>query len=200
MGTPIRDRSHEPCLARLRSGDGRALEQWTRSRAGALLGLARRHLRDELASDKLVRDVLLRALQALADGVDEAASTQWLRQRAIEAVLEAHRGRLPEHGSIERLLPRFRFDGSHREEPEPWRLTCGDGALARRVECCIDRLPEPHRAILMLSDGENLAASTIARGLATSEERVKTTLHEARLCLRTLLDPLLRGRATNSTP
>ncbi|MGH0036564.1 MAG: RNA polymerase sigma factor [Myxococcota bacterium] len=187
-------------VERLRSGDGDALEQWVGSRAGRLLQVARRFLRDEADSQDVVREVMLRALQALSDGEVAAVSWSWLRQQTLEAALARLRSRSPGPGSIDALLPRFRADGTHAEAPGPWRTDGGLGrdpaAFSSAVRDCIDRLPEPHRAVLMASDGERLDARSIGRHLAMSEDGVKTVLHEARLALRTQLDPLMRSEAS----
>lgn len=120
-----------------------------------------------------------------------------LRRQAIDAGLATLRGRCSEPEGIEALLPQFRVDAAHEEEPQSRgtsdRLRSDAGPSRQVVRGCIDRLPEPHRVVLVLSDGEGLAPRSIARGLAISEERVKRTLHEARLALRTLLAPFLRA-------
>jgi RNA polymerase sigma-70 factor (ECF subfamily) len=176
-------------VARLGSDEGSAAEAWVRSRAGALLPVADRHLRDVVASEAVVRDVLLRALRAVSDGEGDAASWAALRRETLGVVLARLRHGPPDPGCIEPLLPRFRADGTHAEVPRPWDAHGGPGAraLPEVLRGCIERLPELHRVVLMMADGERLEAGFIARGLGMSEERVKTTLHEARLALRTLL-------------
>ena len=178
------------------SGGGEAVERWIRSEAGPLLRIARRYLRDEVASQDVVRDVLLRALRALSDGDAGPASPSALRRKSLERALQRLRSRTRSEAEIEDLLPRFCGDGSHARETKPWRsppdALRGAGGLAEALLGCVDRLPEPHRTVLMLSDAERLDIPSIARHLATSEALVKKDLHQARLALRTLLDPHMR--------
>ncbi len=61
------------------------------------------------------------------------------------------------------------------------------------VRRCIDDLPEPYRVVLLLRDIEELNTQETAERLGISEAAVKVRLHRARLALRTLLDPFVRG-------
>ena len=88
-------------------------------------------------------------------------------------------------------------DGHHLDPPAPWRE--GAEHLASREETrglvlrAIDQLPESYRTVLLLRDIEELDTQETARSLGVSENVVKTRLHRARLALRALLDPVVRG-------
>jgi RNA polymerase sigma-70 factor (ECF subfamily) len=57
----------------------------------------------------------------------------------------------------------------------------------------IQNLPEGYRNVLLLRDIEGLDTEETARAVGISPNAVKTRLHRARLALRGLLEPHLRG-------
>ena len=161
--------------------------------AARLLALARRYLRDEVASREVVRNVLVHALRDRSTGDAAARSDLRLRERTLERAL-CELERRPPHASlrIDDLLPHFRADDTHARTPRAWPATVRPPARARLLLRHADRLPEPHRTVWMLGDADGMDAGWIARRLAISERDVKQRLHEARLALRTLLDAELR--------
>jgi RNA polymerase sigma-70 factor (ECF subfamily) len=62
------------------------------------------------------------------------------------------------------------------------------------VRCCIDRLPEAHRAILILRDVEELSTEDAAQALSITAGAAKLRLHRARQGLRGLLAPFFEAR------
>ncbi len=176
----------------------RGIDTWIRTQAAPLLALARRYLRDEAASREVVQEVLSRALRGPAVRQSPAAFGDRLRRETRHRALRKLRGRPSRSDApIEALLPRFRADGRHTQAPVAWsssgRAALSADALDQVVRACVDRLPEPHRTVLMLGDGEGLDTHAIAGHLAIGEGLVREQLHEARLALRTLLDPYMRG-------
>ena len=62
-----------------------------------------------------------------------------------------------------------------------------------QVRAAIDRLPENYRTVLVLRDIEGMGTEEVAQMLGESSAAVKTRLHRARMALRGLLDPIVRG-------
>lgn len=182
-------------LARVRSGDESACEELVRRHGGRMLAVARRFLRSEEDSADAVQDAFLAAFRALPGFQGEAALGTWLHRIVVNACLMRlrSRSRRPEV-RIDQLLPTFDDSGHHTRAVRPWddqglsRLTRAE--TRAQVRECIDRLPEPYRAILLLRDIEELDTDETARHLGITAGAVKTRLHRARQALRTLLEPL----------
>jgi RNA polymerase sigma-70 factor (ECF subfamily) len=100
------------------------------------------------------------------------------------------RRRRPEE-SIDDLLPRFDATGRRVLEPREAVVVSEEVMDAERerdlVRRCIDRLPEPHRTVLVLRDIEGLGTEETARTLGVSADAAKMRLYRARQALRTLL-------------
>jgi len=98
------------------------------------------------------------------------------------------------------LIPTFDATGHHTRPVRPWE----EQALSRltreetraQVRACIDRLPEPYRAVLLLRDIEELDTEQTAVHLGINPGAVKTRLHRARQALRTLLEPMVLDETT----
>jgi RNA polymerase sigma-70 factor (ECF subfamily) len=91
------------------------------------------------------------------------------------------------------LLPSFDAGGHHAAPVSAWSAppsAAENAELRRRVRDAIDRLPEPHRSILLLRDIEEFDTEQTAGMLGITPGAVKTRLHRARQALRTLLEPL----------
>jgi RNA polymerase sigma-70 factor (ECF subfamily) len=178
-------------LARLRAGDGDAFEELVRATSPRLLATLRRMLRSEEDARDALQETFLAAFRGLASFEGAARLSTWLHRIAVNSALMKLRSRRrrPED-PIEELLPRFAEDGHRVLEPE--RIPGTEEALdeARRraaVRLCIDRLPEPHRSMVLLRDVEGLGTDEAARAMGISADAAKMRLHRARQALRTLL-------------
>lgn len=184
-------------LARLRSGDERAYEQWVRASAPRVMHIARRLLRSDDDAQEVAQETFLLAFRGLPKFDGTARLSTWLHRIAVNAALMRLRTRRrhPEE-SIEELLPRFHADGQHEEEPAPWlrnaEVAVANAELRKGVRSAIDTLPPIYRDVLLLRDIEELSTAEVAAGLGLSEAAVKTRLHRARLALRERLDDLVR--------
>jgi RNA polymerase sigma-70 factor (ECF subfamily) len=179
-------------LARLRNGEERAFEELVRATSPRLLATLRRFLHDEAEAGDALQETFLAAFRALPRFDGRARLSTWLHRIAVNAALMRLRSRRrrPEQ-SIDEWLPVFDASG-HWAEGAPERRRPDEllDAAARnaRVRRCIDRLPEPHRSVVLLRDIEQLDTEETARALGVSADAVKMRLHRARQALRTLLE------------
>lgn len=193
--------AEEPLVARLRRGEEAAFEAVVRDYGGRLLAVARRFLRNEEDARDAVQEAFLSAFRALSTFEENSSLSTWLHRIVINASLMRLRSRKRKaEESIEDLLPRFLQDGHQVEASAEWEgsaeillVRSETRALVRRS---IDRLPETHRAVLLLRDIEELSTEECARLLGVTENAVKIRLHRARQALRGLLDPHFRRAVT----
>ncbi len=185
-------------LARLRAREDAAYEELVRSQGGRMLAVARRFLDSEEDARDAVQDAFLSAFRSVDRFEGHARLSTWLHRIVVNAALMKlrTRRRKPEK-SIEELLPRFLEDGHLAEPAVPWRGSNPSEAEQRELRNLvlhqIQNLPENYRNVLLLRDIEGLDTEETARAVGASPNAVKTRLHRARLALRGLLEPHLRG-------
>jgi RNA polymerase sigma-70 factor (ECF subfamily) len=182
-------------ITRVRAGDERACEQLVREHGPRMLAVARRFFAcDDDAADA-VQDAFISAFRSIHEFEGNSRLTTWLHRIVVNACLMKIRSR-KEYVSLESLLPGFAADGHHAAPVRPWSADDSGDGFARAsasetraiVRSCIDRLPEPYRAVLILRDIEEIDTRDAARTLGCTVANVKTRLHRARQALRTLLD------------
>ncbi len=185
-------------VARLRAGDGASYELLIRAYGGRMLAVARRLLRNEEDARDCVQEAFLQAFRNLEKFEGRASLGSWLHRIVVNAALMKlrSRARRPEE-SIEDLLPQFDADG-HRLAPEP-ELTVStevfeSAQTQAAVRRSIDRLPDDYRNVLLIRDIEGYDTQETADLLGLTPGAVKTRLHRARAALKTLLDPIVRGK------
>ncbi len=99
--------------------------------------------------------------------------------------------------SLDDYMPQFREDGRHLMPVVDWsqdidKLVVGNEI--NRIICeAIDQLPHMDRAVLIMSDLEEMSNLEIGKALGLSVEAVKSRLHRVRLCLRGKLSSSLRS-------
>jgi RNA polymerase sigma-70 factor (ECF subfamily) len=185
-------------LAGLRAGDPAVVEAVVRAHSGRMLTVARRMLGNEADAQDAVQDAFLSAFRGLESFKGDAKIATWLHSIVVHAALmKLRRRRRKPETSIEALLPKFHENGHHLEPAAAWDDSPTE-LLARKetraqVQAAIDRLPENYRNVLVLRDIEGMGTEEAAQALGESPSAVKARLHRARLALRGLLDPIVRG-------
>jgi RNA polymerase sigma-70 factor (ECF subfamily) len=195
--------SEAELLQRLRGGDEAAFDELVRRFGGRMLSVARRLLGSEDDARDAVQEAFLAAFASIHDFNGTSMLSTWMHRIVVNAGLMQlrRRRRKPEH-SIDELLPRF-IHGEWAEDPISESITM-ESLLElrdsrRRVQLCISKLPEFHRAVLVLRDIEGLDTAETAVRLGISANGVKVRLHRARQALRTLLEGvIIEGRNSRS--
>jgi len=186
---------------RLRARDPMALEALLARFAARLYRLAHGITGSTADAEEVVQDVFLTAYRTI-DGFEGRASLgTWLHRITVNAALNRRRGKRREvEVPIEECLPRFLDDG-HREGDRTYLLADWSAApdeellsreTRRMVRTAIDRLPDDHRAVVLLRDVEGLTNEEAAEALGESVAAVKSRLHRARMALR---EQITRARA-----
>lgn len=189
--------SESDLVRQLRAGSDEAFDALQKAQGPRMLRIARRLLRNEEDARDAVQDAFLSLFRSIRDFQADAKLSTWIHRVTVNAALMKLRSkeRGPDEESIEPLLPRFRADGHQVESSVRWRgaeeaLEAAD--LRRIVHEAIEKLPEPHRIVLLLRDIEELTPEETAEALGITRTAVKVRLHRGRQALRTLLDPHLR--------
>jgi RNA polymerase sigma-70 factor (ECF subfamily) len=171
--------------ARLRAGDRQAHERVVRAHAPALFATCARllgtHGLDQAGA------AVAAAFAALSSYDGGEPLRPWLRHAAIAAALARLRPRAGAAAIVD-LLPTFLADG-HRDLTAAEQSRPGAEIAAPRdaVLALIERLPDDHRIVLVLRDGEGLGSAEAAAALGIPAAEVEGRLHRARVALRELL-------------
>ena len=187
-------------LEKLRSGDDAAYATLVKTHAGRMLAVARRMLGGEADAQDAVQEAFVSAFKGIERFAGGSRLSTWLHRIVVNAALMKLRSRKrrPEV-PIEALLPGFLEDGHHHATPVEWEKSAQDLIESREtrdlVRQLIDQLPEDYRNVLLLRDIEELDTRESAELLGVTPNAVKIRLHRARLALRELLDPHMRGDA-----
>jgi len=138
-----------------------------------------RHLRSEAAAADLIQDVLLMTLQKLRAGAirepDKLAS--FILGTCRQVVIDGRRS----GGRRERILDAF-------AGCLPSMVEASDDALdTRRLEQCLERLPERERSVLMMTFYDDRPAQEVGVALGVSTGNVRVIRHRGierlRLCM-----------------
>ncbi len=200
------DRETELALiARLRAGDGTALETLMEQYGSKIYRLAYGITRNMADAEEVVQDVFLALFRNIGTFEERSSLGTWLYRVTTNAALMKRRGKRTEHEvSLESMLPQFLPDG-HRagdqslliadwsQNPEADLRSQETRAIVNRA---IDALPQQYRAVLVLRDIEGLSNEEVAEVLGESVSAIKSRLHRGRMAFREELTRLFGPRPT----
>ncbi len=144
---------------------------------------------DDAAADDALQDALLRAWRNINGFQGRSGFFTWLTRIAIN---EAYRTR--RRAEARATLP---LDDAIGERIPTWGNQ-PDEVFERRefldaLEAALARLPEEHRAAVVLRDIEGLDTGAAASILDVGEAAFKSRLHRGRMALRRELDSYFKG-------
>lgn len=165
----------EALLAAHLEGDGAAFDAlWSRHRP-ALLGYATRMLRVREEAEEVVHEAFLRA-----------ASGQWRPQGALRAWLFTVVHRM----CVDTIRRRGRWAGvlsmlgTRPVTPPTQEVARTRADREASLEQALARIPEEHRAVLLLYYGQELRSKEVAEILGCDDHQVRSKLSYARRLLR----------------
>lgn len=130
--------------------------------------------------DDVMQEVFLRARRSLPDVRDEERLVSWLFAVARTAVLDQHRrGR---HHVLTEIPPVAEVGAEADVEPD------AEAMLASCIAGFVARLPEPYRAVVTLTELEEMPHREAAAVLGLSLSCVKSRVQRGRQALRLLFD------------
>jgi RNA polymerase sigma-70 factor (ECF subfamily) len=177
-------------IERLQAGDAAAFEALFRRYGAAVSRQAMTLLGNEAEAEEVMQDVFLTLYEKAHTFRGDAALSTWLYRLTANAALSRlrRRKRRPEV-ALDDYLPQFRDDGHHLVRPvvdwsQDVERCYAAEELRRLLQQAIEVLRPVDKAVLVLSDVEELSNRDIGDILGLSVQAVKARLHRARLCLR----------------
>ena len=176
------DDSDEALMARVARGDERAFQLLSRRHLPAMLGLARRILRNSAEAEDVAQEAFLRVWTHAPRWQPLAQFRTWLTRIVVNLCLDRKRRApwvdLETAGDIVDPTPGA---GEKAESDERQRM----------VAAAIDKLPARQRDAVMLTYGEGMSNAQVAEILQTSVSAVETLLIRGKQNLRRALGGMI---------
>jgi RNA polymerase sigma-70 factor, ECF subfamily len=176
------DESDEALMARVARGDERAFQLLARRHLPAMLGLARRILRNAAEAEDVAQDALMRVWTYAPRWRPLAQFRTWLTRVVVNLCFDRKRRaswvELEAAGEVVDPAPGA-TDRAEADERE------------RKVAAAIEKLPVRQRNAIMLTYGEGMSNAEVAEILDTSVSAVETLLMRGKQNLRRALSELI---------
>jgi RNA polymerase sigma-70 factor (ECF subfamily) len=189
-GAGVSRREEQRLVERLQAGDAEAFEVLFRRYAARVSRQAMNLLGNEAEAEEVAQEVFLALYEKANTFRGDAALATWLYRLTTNAALGRlrRRRRRPEV-SIDDYLPQFRDDGHHLVRPvvdwsQDVERCYATAELRQLLRQTIEALRPVDKAVLVLSDIEELSNREIGDILGLSLQATKARLHRARLCVR----------------
>lgn len=176
-------------LDRMREGDASAFDSIFRTWYASLVRLAEGLLREPMAAEEVVQDVLLELWRRRAVLVVEDSLRAYLfRSTRNRALNHIRRRRVEQRGEpqVLRIV---------QERTETADAAAGEAELAQAIDEAVRALPERCREVFQLSRAHGLRYTEIATVLGISVKTVEAQMGKALRLLRERLAPWLGERA-----
>jgi RNA polymerase sigma-70 factor, ECF subfamily len=197
----MRDPNNDQLLARLQSGDDRALADLADTYGAKIYQLAFRYLRNKEDAEEITQDVLFKVYRSVGTFRGDAALSSWIYRITFNAAMSRLRtARYQRTQDEERQMA-----GLDGEQP----LTSASvdvadysdmadeqilrSQLRRRVLRAILELPAIYRAPVMLRDIQGMSTEEASAMLKVKDQTLKSRLHRGRLILRKQLADFAGG-------
>jgi RNA polymerase sigma-70 factor (ECF subfamily) len=190
QSSPHAEVSEQELVQRVQAGDTTAFDALFRRWCGKVFHQATRFLGNAAEAEEVVQEVFLTVYEKAHTFRGDAAFTTWLfRLTANAALSRLRRRKRSKEVAMEEYLPQFRPDGHHLVRPVvDWSATLeerlADAQLQQLLRQAIELLQPLDKAVLVLSDFEDLSNREIGAALGLTVPAVKARLHRARLFLR----------------
>jgi RNA polymerase sigma-70 factor (ECF subfamily) len=176
------DDSDEALMARVARGDERAFQVLTRRHLPAMLGLARRILRNAAEAEDVAQEALLRVWTHAPRWQPLALFRTWLTRVVVNLCLDR-----------KRRAPWVELEAAGDiVDPSPGATEKAEtDERERMVAGAIDKLPARQRSAIMLTYGEGMSNAEVAEILDTSVSAVETLLVRGKQNLRRTLGNMI---------
>ena len=190
-------------LARLQSGDERALADLADAYSSKIYQLAFRYLRNKEDAEEITQDVLFKVYRKVDAFRGDAQLSSWIYRITFNAAMSRLRTARYQRAQAEdrRAAAATEEDGSSAPSRTPDVADWSDMAdervlrtqLRQRVFRAILALPAIYRAPVMLRDIQGMSTEEASAMLKVKDQTLKSRLHRGRLILRKQLADFAGG-------
>jgi RNA polymerase sigma-70 factor (ECF subfamily) len=189
-------------LARLQSGDERALADLAEAYSSKIYQLAFRYLRNKEDAEEITQDVLFKVYRKVDAFRGDAQLSSWIYRITFNAAMSRLRTARYQRAQAEdrRAAAATEEDGtnsSRAADVADWSDMADErvlrSQLRRRVFRAILALPAIYRAPVMLRDIQGMSTEEASAVLRVKDQTLKSRLHRGRLILRKQLADFAGG-------
>jgi len=189
-------------LARLKSGDDRALVDLSDAYSSKIYQLAFRYLRNKEDAEEITQDVLFKVYRKVDAFRGDAQLSSWIYRITFNAAMSRLRTARYQRAQAEdrRAAAAIEEDGtpsSRTADVADWSDMADErvlrSQLRRRVFRAILALPAIYRAPVMLRDIQGMSTEEASAVLKVKDQTLKSRLHRGRLILRKQLADFAGG-------
>jgi RNA polymerase sigma-70 factor, ECF subfamily len=176
-------------IERVKAGDHRAFELMFDRYVSRVYRQALRLTGNEADAEDVVQEVFLLAYRKAKTFQGRSEFSTWLHRLTINASLTKLRQRKREKEVyLDDYLPKFTEDGHHLMPVVDWsqdvdKLVAGN-EINQLIHQALDQLSFIDRAVVVMSDLEDMSNREVGEALGLSVQAVKSRLHRTRLFLR----------------
>ena len=199
--TPI-PTADQALLARLQSGDERALADLADAYSSKIYQLAFRYLRNKEDAEEITQDVLFKVYRKVDAFRGDAQLSSWIYRITFNAAMSRLRTARYQRAQAEdrRVAAAADEDGvmpSRTPDVADWSDMADErvlrSQLRQRVFRAILALPAIYRAPVMLRDIQGMSTEEASAMLKVKDQTLKSRLHRGRLILRKQLADFAGG-------
>lgn len=196
---PMRDRTQERLLSRLKAGDQEAIIELADAYGAKIYQLAFRYLKNKEDAEEVAQDVLFKVYRSVGSFRGDAALSSWIYRITFNAAMSRLRT-----ARYQRAQAEDRQASQTDGESSPRTLDIADWSdladervlraqLRKRVFRAILALPAIYRAPVMLRDIQGMSTEEASAVLRVKDQTLKSRLHRGRLILRKQLADFAGG-------
>jgi RNA polymerase sigma-70 factor (ECF subfamily) len=176
-------------IQRVRAGDHEAFAEIFSLHSLRVYQQAIKFVGNKVDAEDIVQEVFLLVYRKARSFRGESEFSTWLyRLTANTALTKLRQRKREKEVSLEDYMPKFREDGRHSMPVVDWsqdidKLVAGK-ELRKIIQQSVDQLSPLDKAVVVMSDLEEMSNRDIGEVLGLSVQTVKARLHRARLFLR----------------
>ncbi len=177
-------------IQRVKAGDQKAFEAIFHRYINRVYRQAFKLVGNEADAEDVVQEVFLLVYRKAKSFLGKSEFSTWLYRLTANAALTKLRQRKKEKEvSLDEYMPKFRKDGHHLVRPVvDWTQDIHKLVVIKEsrqiIQQAIDQLSPMDKAVVVMSDLEEMSNPEISETLGISVQAVKARLHRARLFLR----------------
>jgi RNA polymerase sigma-70 factor (ECF subfamily) len=177
-------------IQRVKAGDQKAFEVIFSRYVNRVYRQAFKLVGNEADAEDVVQEVFLLVYRKAQSFLGKSEFSTWLYRLTANAALTKLRQRKKEKEvSLDEYLPKFRKDGHHLVMPVvDWTQDIDKFVAIKEysqiIKEAMEQLSPMDKAVVMMSDMEEMSNPEISETLGISVQAVKARLHRARLFLR----------------